>query len=126
MLKSKRLIFLLFLMFVVISALFLRLQYISTVPTAPIYGNSILINEISQKGDGIYYPIATYNYKSPDAPTEIIEFYSQSGICEQNDAVEGRFVCNGKATPFGEYHVYIDSAKFLLEQQTFYSLEIQW
>ncbi len=123
MLKSRWLVGCLSFVIVVAVAVALRIQYLNTIPEAPIYGHSTLINKLSQNSPGVFYPLITYYYKSSDAPEQVIQFYSQDGACKQ---IEERFICNGRATPFGEYTAYIDSTQTPVDHQITYILEIRW
>jgi hypothetical protein len=115
------------LMAILFCAVVLRLNYINSVPKAPVYNQSILVNEVSHNRPGVFYPLITYEYTSADAAEKIIQFYSRDALCEENDFIEGsRIVCSGEATPFGEYRVYIDSAQSASAIQTTYAIETRW
>jgi hypothetical protein len=126
LLRSRGCVGCLALVVVIVVAIALRIRYIKTIPEAPIYTNSTLISQSSYDSEGVFYPWISSKYESSDSPEKIIQFYSQDGTCELSDKIEGRYICKGKATPFGDYMVYIDSAQFPIENQTPYTLEIQW
>ncbi len=125
-LSSGRLIKVLAVMAILLLAFVLRSHYVNSVPKATVYDQSILVNEVSHNRPGVFYPLISYEYTSADATEKIIQFYSQEGLCEQGDVIEGRFLCRGQATPFGEYTVYIDSAQSPSAIQTTYAIETRW
>jgi hypothetical protein len=107
-------------------AIGLRLAYVNTIPTAPIYEHATFIKETREIRE-TNASISSY-YQSTDAPEKIVEFYSQSTTCELSTYVEtvGRYICRGKASPFGNYTIYIDSAKYAFEHQTPFVVEVEW
>jgi hypothetical protein len=104
----------------------LRSHYVNSVPKAPVYDQSILVNENAYNWSGVSKPMISYEYTSADSPEKILEFYSQNAECEGGYVIEGRVVCRGQATPFGEYRVYIDSAQSPWAIQTTYAIETEW
>lgn len=122
----SRLVKILAVMAILFLAFVLRSHYTNSMPQAPLYDQSILVNEVSFNWPGVSKPMISYEYTSADSAEKILEFYSQDGVCERGDVIEGRVVCRGQAAPFGEYRVYIDLAPSSLAMQTIYTIETEW
>jgi hypothetical protein len=89
----------------------IRCNQQNTPPEAPIYPESSLMKQWSQRVGTSRYLIVVYDYTSADPPEEIVAFYAEKGYCRGNS--EGnRITCQGEATPFGEYFVYWTLAYF--------------
>lgn len=106
-----------------------RCERLNTPPKAPVYPGSTLVNHVSS-GIGRSRPMVTYDYTSTSSPEKIVAFYEERGFCREPvfDPVgqRSRQLCQGDATPFGEYFVYIDLDSHAFEGITTYALEVRW
>jgi hypothetical protein len=98
-------------------------------PKAPVYPESTLVDYV-ESGIGRSRPIVTYDYASTTPPEKIVAFYEERGFCREPvfDPVgqRSRQLCQGDATPFGEYFVYIDLTSYAIEGITAYAVEVRW
>ncbi len=109
-----------------IIALFINCQLHNSPPDVPIYPNSTLIEESSVGTDAL--PLHIYKYTAQTSAKEIIQFYEDKGRCgvANNGHKKDVEICLGKATPFGEYFVYVNLDPEESEGFTDYTLEIRW
>jgi hypothetical protein len=94
-------------------------------PQAPIYGNASLIRENAYVSEGNFYPMVSTDFSSPDTLEQIRDFYAEQSICRAGDVIKNRVICQGNATPFGDYTVYIDRP-ILPETSTTFIVEVRW
>lgn len=102
---------------------FIRCERARMPPDTPVYPDSVLVGQESIGTDR--WPLITYQYTSTHLPERIVAYYEERGRCREYEERE-RIVCQGEATPFGEYFVYIDLARYPVEGITPYILEVQW
>jgi len=93
-------------------------------PTAPVYPQSTLVSQKSYFAKS-RYPIAIHTYTSSGSPSDLIAFYENEAHCQESSDRE-RMMCNGEATPDGEFSVYIDLAEQEADGETTYVIEFHW
>lgn len=93
--------------------------YLKTVPTIPLLPNAVQTNK-SVRGIEAGYPFVTEAYVSSASREQIISFYREHGSCP---SIVSGATCGGKASPFGEYSIYISPTSTEL---TNFSVEITW
>jgi hypothetical protein len=94
-------------------------------PIAPVYLASILSDQTSSGVGVSANPLITYHYVASASPIDIITFYKTLGSCNVGAKILGREICQGKASPFGEYTIYIYYDE-LSQESTSYTIEIRW
>jgi hypothetical protein len=98
-------------------------------PKTPVYPESTLV-DYEASGIGRSRPMVTYDYTSTDSPEKIVAFYKEKGFCREPvfdpAGQRNRQLCQGNATPYGEYFVYIDLGSHMAEGITTYALEVRW
>lgn len=121
----KRILFFVFLTFslcglcIIVSEI--ECQYLKIHPKAPVYPNSVLVEEKFFGPSA--YPELYLTYLTPDSPEEIKAFYQEVETCFLSDGE--RWLC-GYAKPFGEYTVRIDYSSDSTNGKTSYEVEIRW
>jgi hypothetical protein len=100
-------------------------NYRNIKPQVPIYGNASPIRENAYVSAGMFYPMVSTNFSSPDTLEQIRDFYADQSTCLANDAVTNRVICQRKAMPFGDYTVYIDRP-ILPEASTTFIVQVRW
>jgi len=103
----------------------IRCQRSKSPPEAPVYPRSKVVNHLLS-GIGTRRPRVTFYYESTDSPENIVAFYEERSSCDVGEPVEGRELCRGNATPFGEYFVYISLDSYAIKEITTYAVEIWW
>jgi hypothetical protein len=74
-------------------------------PEAPIYPNSVLVDVRVSDHLAQISGYVEYTYETPDAPEDVMEFYEETGA-NCLDEID-RNECDGEATPFGVYDIYL-------------------
>lgn len=107
-----------------IALAFICCKYSNIPPEAPVYPNSLLIEQKSS-GVGRRWPLLTSYYVVSASPEDVVIFYTERGFCEEATShTDDRVVCQGKSEPFGEYFAYIDLTP--VDGKTHYTLAIRW
>jgi hypothetical protein len=74
-------------------------------PEAPIYPNSVLVDVRVSDYLAHISGHVEYTHETSDAPEDVMEFYEEEGgFCL--DEID-RNECDGEATPFGVYDIYL-------------------
>jgi hypothetical protein len=94
-------------------------------PKAPIYPESILVEQVSSGVGTSSRPRLTSRYVTADPPEAVLAFYEDRGSC-RDPVPLNRVLCDGESVPFGEYFAYIDLASYETNGETAYALEIKW
>jgi len=94
-------------------------------PKAPVYPESILVEQVSRGVSTRSYRRLTSDYVTADPPEAVVAFYEDRGPCRDPGPLN-RVTCDGESVPFGEYFAYIDLASYETNGETAYALEIRW
>lgn len=96
-------------------------KYMNVPPRAPVYPNSLLVEQTSWGVGRSRWPWINADYVVSTSPEGVVAFYMERGSCKEYIS---RVVCRGESEPFGEYVAYIDLIP--ADGQTHYTLEIRW